>query len=57
MKKIYLSIMTALIVLTINAQNTSAQKNQEVFFKKGLQTWNEFKKTSPFLLDDNSLNR
>lgn len=55
MKKIYLSIMTALIVLTINAQNTSAQKNQEVFFKKGLQTWNEFKKTSPFLLDDNRL--
>lgn len=44
-----------IVVIAVTAQDVSSQKDQKEFYNKGLQTWEEFKKTSPFVLDHNRL--
>lgn len=47
--------MMAIMAITGTAQNNSLQKDQKEFFNSAVQTLDEFKKTSPFALDENRL--
>jgi hypothetical protein len=52
MKKTVISALMLIVAVVGNGQKTSFQKDQKNFSNEAVQTMNQLKKTSPFLLND-----
>ncbi len=55
MKKVLLSILTLAVTFVAVAQNTSFQKDQKKFSNEATETVKKFRKTTPFLLNEERL--